>query len=85
MVTHMKTTIEISDGLLRAAKKRARSQGLTLRAVVEEGLRKVLKEAASDGFRLRSASFKGSGRADDMGDWERVRDLIYPGRPGAAP
>ena len=39
MGTHMKTTIELSDALLEAAKRLAQSRGTTLRAVVEEGLR----------------------------------------------
>ena len=47
MVTHMKTTIELSDALLRAAKRSARARGVTLRAIVEEGLRRVLREAVS--------------------------------------
>ena len=79
MVTHMKTTIEISDALLKAAKRRARSKGVTLRAVIEEGLRKVLKEeATTTRFQLRRASFKGEGRVE--ADWDAIRDLIYSGR-----
>jgi hypothetical protein len=81
MVTHMKTTIEISDALLRAAKRSARARGLTLRALVEEGLRRVLRdEVAATPFRLRRASFKGKGTAAGVRDWDAVRELIYPGR-----
>jgi hypothetical protein len=77
----MKTTIEISDALLKAAKRRARARGTTLRAVVEEGLRRVLRdEGESQEFRLRRATFKGEGRVDDLKDWDSVRDLIYSGR-----
>ncbi len=37
----MKTTLEIADPLLRAARSLARRRGTTLRALVEAGLRKV--------------------------------------------
>ncbi len=38
----MKTTIDIADGLLAEAKAHAREEGLTLRTLIEEGLRRVL-------------------------------------------
>jgi hypothetical protein len=79
----MKTTIEISDPLLREARKLAEREGVTLRALVERGLRRVVTEtkpAAS--FKLRRASFKGKGlQADARGaSWSRLRDLAYEGR-----
>jgi hypothetical protein len=77
----MKTTVEISEALLRAAKRRARARGVTLRALIEEGLRSVLREdEATRSFRLRRASFGGKGRAEGTEDWESVRDLIYSDR-----
>jgi predicted transcriptional regulator len=53
----MKTTIEISDDLLRRARQLADERGLTLRALVEEGLRLSLQarsEPAQPTFRLRT-------------------------------
>lgn len=39
----MKTTIEIADELFNRARKRAQRDQTTLRALVEEGLRRVLR------------------------------------------
>lgn len=76
----MKTTIEIADDLLERAKRMARRDGTTLRALVEAGLRAVLRERGErTGFRLRNASFKGKGLKAEFrtGDWEGLRDAIY--------
>ena len=82
MVTHMKTTIEIPEPLLAEARRIALKQGVTLRTLVEEGLRRVLRERGTGGFRLRRASFQGQGLQPGVheGGWERVRDLVYEGR-----
>ena len=41
----MRTTIRLSDDLLRKAKKKAAEEGRTLTSLVEEGLRIVLAES----------------------------------------
>jgi hypothetical protein len=38
----MRTTIRLSEGLLRRAKKKAAEQGRTLTSLIEEGLKAVL-------------------------------------------
>ena len=81
----MKTTIEISDPLLREARKLAEREGVTLRALVERGLRRVVVETKPGApFKLRRASFKGRGlQAEARGaSWDRLRDLAYEGRGG---
>ena len=82
----MKTTIEISDALLREARKVAAREGITLRSLVERGLHRVVSETKSPGapFKLRRASFKGKGLQADQRDasWEKLRELIYEGRGG---
>ena len=82
MVSHMKTTIEIPDALLAEARRAAERQGITLRALVETGLRRVLGERRSAGFRLRRATFGGQGLQPGIreGDWGAIRDLSYEGR-----
>ena len=82
---HMKTTIEISDSLLDEAKKLAAKEGTTVRAFVEQGLRRVVAERKSRGmFRLRKAAFRGKGLQPGVEDatWERIRETIYQGRGG---
>jgi hypothetical protein len=83
MVTHMKTTLEISDPVLRAAKAAAAREGTTVRALVEEGLRKVLAERKQrTSFQLRRVSFRGNGLQEpaQAAGWEGIRDMIYEGR-----
>jgi hypothetical protein len=79
----MKATIDISDPPLREARKLAEREGVTLRALVERGLRRVMTETKRDApFKLRRASFKGKGlQADARGaSWGGLRDLAYEGR-----
>jgi hypothetical protein len=83
MVTHMKTTLEISDAVLEEAKRVASEEGTTLRALVEEGLRRALFEHRQAGnFQLRRASVGGRGLQPGVreGSWERLRDIVYEGR-----
>lgn len=78
----MKTTVEIPDSLLEQARSLAQKEGTTIRALVEEGLRKVVDERRKRRFRLRDATFEGNGlqpQAAGM-DWEQIRDTIYEGR-----
>ena len=82
-VTHMKTTIDISDPLLESAKKVAAREGTTLRALVELGLRQVLEKRRRGGaFRLRKASFRGEGLQPSARSlsWEKIRELAYGDR-----
>ena len=56
----MKTTVEISDSLLREVRRLAAREGVTLRTLVERGLHHVLSETKHRApFKLRRASFKG--------------------------
>ena len=45
----MKTTVDIDEGVLRAAEAQARHQGKPLAALVEQALRMTVHTAASDG------------------------------------
>jgi hypothetical protein len=80
----MKTTIVISDALLQEAEKVIAREKTTLKALVNEGLSKVLKERRSaKPFKLRDASFQGGQglTAEFEGaSWEKIRDVVYDGR-----
>lgn len=84
MVTHiMKTTIELPDSLLEEAKRAARAQGTTLRALIEAGLRGVLSDQHKRRrFKLVDASVGGRGLHSELrgGDWAAIRDEVYRGR-----
>ncbi len=86
MGTHMKTTIDIADSLLLQAKGIAKSEGITLRELVETGLRATLHQrgAKTKPFVLRDASFKGEGLQPGIreGDWKQIREMAYEGRGG---
>jgi len=81
----MKTTIEISDPLLRAARQAARRDGTTVRALVEQGLRLALEaRRKATAFCLRDASVDGHGLqpgAEGL-SWDALRALAYGDREG---
>ena len=81
MGTHMKSTIDIADNLFVQAKRRAATDGTTLKALVEAGLRHVLAERTqrAPAFKLRAAAFKGKGLHADMqgAAWSQLRDMSY--------
>lgn len=80
MGTHMKTTIELSDAILERAKALAAREGTTVRALVEDGLRQVLKSRASkQRFELRDAAVDGHGLQPEFAaaSWDSIRAAIY--------
>ena len=79
----VKTTVDITTPLLDEVKQYASANGLTLRQVIETGLRRVLeaRQAQATPFRLKKKTFKGEGIAADA-DWPTIRRRIYEGRGG---
>ncbi len=76
----MKTTIDIADDLLKRSRQLAKREGSTLRAVMEEGLRLVLKDRQAPGSRpFRFPTFgKGGLNAEFReAEWEKIRATIY--------
>lgn len=76
----VKTTLDIQDALLERAKRHARRAQRPLRAIVEEGLRRVLSEASPrSAFRLRDASVGDPNGRDPLEafSWQDLRAEIY--------
>jgi hypothetical protein len=81
--THMKTTVEISQDLFTRTRQVAKREGITLRALIEEGLRTALaKREQKATYRWPDLSVGGEGLAPDVaeGNWDQLRDRIYAGQ-----
>jgi hypothetical protein len=78
----MKTTVELPDALLIAAKKQAAEDRTTLRAILERGLSRELKErrqsaAGAAGRRIRWVTVKGGlPNGLDVSDRARMHDWL---------
>ncbi len=78
----MKTTVEIPDPLFRAAKQHCAEHGITLRQLIEAGLRMAIeKPRRKTRFRIQRFGFAGEGQIEH--NWERIREMIYSGRGGS--
>ncbi len=55
MVTHMKTTVELPDELLRQVRDLARERGVTMRELMVEGLRSELARRTQPGPKVAFA------------------------------
>ena len=81
----LKTKIEIDDDLFRRAKAHAAKAYITLRSLIECGLRLVLGEYRHRGqFKLRDASVGGRGLQPPYREarWGPIRESAYEDRGG---
>ena len=79
MVDHMKTTVDIAESMLLEAKTIAARDGVTLRSLIEDGLRRVIDErTAVTTFKLRDASYGEGGGVPgiDVNDWMSIKHLV---------
>jgi hypothetical protein len=79
----MKTTVEVPDALFQRAKRLAKRMGRPMRALIEEGLRRVLEdEKPAVRYRLpdRSVGEPGAPNPLESMDWATLRSEIYGGR-----
>ena len=80
MASHMKTTVHISDALLAEAQAIAAREKTTLKALVNEGLQKVVKERGSTKpFKLKDCSVGGEGLSPEFKDasWDDILAAAY--------
>jgi hypothetical protein len=76
----LKTTIDIADDLLKRSQQLAKREGSTLRAILEEGLRLVLKDRRTPGsrpFRFPTFGMGGLNAEYLEADWAKIRTTIY--------
>ncbi len=79
----MKTTVEVPDLLFERAKRLAKRTGRPMRALIEEGLRRVLEDEKPPArYRLpdRSVGEPGAPNPLEAMDWATLRSEIYGGR-----
>ena len=83
MVSHMKTTVDLPDELLREAQQVARDEGVSMKSLLEEGLRAVLeRHRGPSRFELPDASVAGNGLqpAFRHASWDELRAAAYGDR-----
>lgn len=81
----MKTTIEISDALLREVRKLAAKEGVTLRTLVERGLHRIVADAKRPPFRMRDGRFGGDWLQPEVRHMslQQLIDMSYGSRGGS--
>jgi hypothetical protein len=80
MLSHMRTSVDIPDALLRRAKKLAQERGVSLRQLLLEGLRSVVeRDGKTSTHRMRDCSFGTGGLVEGLAwsDGERMNELIH--------
>lgn len=74
MVNHMKTTLVIDDSVMQRLRAEAARRGVTMSALVEAGLRRLLDEPAAPTAAVPPLpSWDGGGARVDVAD----RDALY--------
>lgn len=73
MVSHMKTTLNIDDGVMKRLREEAARQGRTMSELVEAGLRRVLFESETTNKPLpRLPRWHSGGTRVDVADREAL-------------
>jgi hypothetical protein len=78
MVFHMKTTLNIDDGVMVRLREEAARRGTTLSALVEAALRLLLEQPPSRAELPALPAFDGGGALVDLAD----REALYQAMEG---
>jgi hypothetical protein len=78
MVSHMKTTLNIDDSVMRRLKREAARQGRTMSEMVETALRLLLQPPKRNGELPPLPTFDSGGTFVDISD----RDALYRAMEG---
>lgn len=78
MVSHMKTTLNIDDGVMARLKREAARQGRTMSELVEIALRNLFRAQKSRPRLSRLPAFRSGGALVDVAD----RDALYQAMEG---
>lgn len=77
----MRTSVELPDPLFREAKRYGAEHGVTLKELIERGLRTVLDQQREPkrGARLKLRTYGSQGYVPGIeeGSWEQIRDIIF--------
>lgn len=81
----MKTTIELPEDLLARSRRTAKKEGITLKALMIEGLQRALSARAQRKVpHVKVRTYGGSGLTPEFegAGWAQLREEIYRGRGG---
>lgn len=83
MVSHMKTTLNIDDTVMRRLREEAARRGTTMSELVEAGLRRVLQDAATPAPSRRALAplprWRSGGARVDLADRDALFTLMDGG------
>ena len=86
MPRHMKTTVHIPDTLLAEAQVLAAQEKTTLKALIAEGLQKVISDRKTHKpFEMKDCSFppaEQAGKTVEPREWSDIASLVYGDRGG---
>jgi len=79
----MKTTIDVADNILERARAFSKEESISLKVMVEEGLKHVLEtHGTRKPQKVRPVTFNGEGLSPEFAHvgWSEIRDAAYQGR-----
>lgn len=86
MASHMKTTVHIPDALFAEAQALAAKEKTTLKALIAEGLRHVLRDhKPKEPHKMKDCSFPPADQVTKKSapkDWSEIVSLVYGDRGG---